>query len=148
MWGPEAKPAMIARRLKTGGADSQDVHGNAFQLCAFDPQTRKVVCQRHSPCSRMEFHRVLETSEAPVPAGFGVSIFVLSWAKMTPISQAAVSLYRTKRSRVDREVKPEPRPKLRPATARSLVVLTLGVSPVPRPPIRRWSKSLCIAKFL
>ena len=102
MWGTEAKPAMIARRPKTGGADSQDVHGNPFQICAFDPQTRKVFDQRHGPCRRMEFHRFLDISEAPVPAGFGVWIFVLSWAKMTPISQATVSLDRTKRNRVDR----------------------------------------------
>ena len=91
MWGTEAKPAVIALRLKTGGADSQDVHGNAFQICAFDTQTRKVVGQRHGPCHRMEFHRFLDISEAPEPAGFGVWIFVLSWAIMTPVWQAAVS---------------------------------------------------------
>ena len=91
MWGAEAKPAMIARRPKTGGADSQEVHGNAFQICAFDPQTRKVVDQCHGPCRRMEFHRFLDTSEAPVPAGFGVWIFVLSWVITMSVWQAAVS---------------------------------------------------------
>ena len=91
MWGTEAKPAVIARRLKTGGADRQDVHGNALQICAYDTQTRKVVDQRHGPCRRMEFHRFLDISEAPVPAGFGVWIFVLSWAIVTPVWQAAVS---------------------------------------------------------
>ena len=77
--------------MNTGSADSQDVHGNAFQICAFDTQTRKVVGQLHGPCHRMEFHRFLDISEAPVPAGFGVWIFVLSWAIMTPVWQAAVS---------------------------------------------------------
>ena len=134
--GDMPPPTVFARQPGTGGADGHIQHGHASPVGTLEAQTCKFVAQRHRRRRPMQIRRFRDTFDGPVPADFGVRIFVLSWAQAPPNLRGAGSHWRPNNYRVEEYAKAVARQMSPPNWRADLRVGILGLSPEPRPPTR------------